>query len=77
MGSSPEFRQALENANQYHESTIVTTRAIYNILEKAYPLSEGDRSSAAEDPELIANHLPVRRFDEGIDHNLQSRALGE
>ena len=44
MGSSPEFRQALANASQYHESAIVAARAIYDVLEKADPLSEGDRA---------------------------------
>ncbi len=44
MGSSPEFRQALANASQYHESAIVAARAIYDVLEKADPLSSGDRA---------------------------------
>lgn len=44
MGTSPEFRQALANASQSHESAIAAARAIYDVFEKADPLSEDDRS---------------------------------
>jgi len=44
MGSSPEFREALADASQSHESAIAAARAIYDVFEKAEPLSEDDRS---------------------------------
>ena len=44
MGFSPEFRLALANASQYHESATTATRAIHDVFEKADPLTEGDRA---------------------------------
>lgn len=44
MGSSPEYKQALANASQSHESAVAAARAINEVFRTANPLSNEDRS---------------------------------